>query len=76
MDLVFNSCLVLYYTIVSETPSAERHIARLNSWIMREDEDCGSIYPRNPITPEETGVRYWMAFPKTDPCLMEPIHGP
>jgi len=64
MDLVFNSCLVLYYTIVSETPSAERHIARLNSWIMREDEDCGSIYPRNPITPEETPFGTGRPFPK------------
>jgi len=35
---------------MSEAPSAERHMAGLNSWIMREDEDCGSICPRNRIT--------------------------
>src|ERR1700732_3760208 len=29
-------CLVLHQTIVSETPSTERHIARLNSWTKRE----------------------------------------
>lgn len=64
---------------MSEAPSAERHIPGLNSWIMREDEDCGSICPRNRITKPanaafgQHGVR--MAFPRMGPSAGT-IHGP